>query len=62
MSHRKIQKKDFEGKTIKSIDCRAVNVLRFFFTDGTAIAIETENYAMVACDECVEEVASPVKN
>lgn len=53
MSHRKIDKKDFEGKTIAELDCRAVNLVRFKFTDGTTIAIEVEsNFVLAACDEC----------
>jgi len=57
MSHRAIKAKDFVGKTIERMDCRAVNIIRFFFTDGTAIAIETDYlgaglYGMVACDVC----------
>lgn len=54
MPHRDLDPKDFVGKTIKKVDFRAVNVIRFFFTDGTAIAIETENHAMIACDVCVD--------
>lgn len=60
MSHRKIKKSDFEGKTIKKIDCRAVNFIRFEFTDGTALALEGElvtSYGIagiLACDECAK--------
>lgn len=53
MSHRLIDPKDFIGKTIANVDARAVNITRFYFTDGTAIAIETEGDAMVTCNECL---------
>jgi hypothetical protein len=61
MSHRNPKPRDFVGKTIKRIDTRAVNVWRFFFTDGTAIAIEVEAVGlglsgMVVCDACVSGV------
>lgn len=54
MSHREITPADFEGKTIAYIDCGAVNILRFYFTDGSAIAIEHERDGMVACDACAD--------
>jgi len=57
MSHHLVRNKDFAGKTIKYIDARAVNFVRFFFTDGTALAIEVESVGpgltgMVVCSEC----------
>ena len=56
MAHRDLDPKDFEGKTIKRADFRASNILKFYFTDGTAIAIEAESdFTMVACDVCVDE-------
>ena len=36
--------KDFEGKTIRRVDCGCVNVMVFHFTDGTCIIIETERF------------------
>jgi hypothetical protein len=49
----------FVGKTIESVDCRAVNIIRFYFTDGTAIALETDYmgvgiYGIVACATCAK--------
>lgn len=57
MSDRMPRKSDFVGKTIKRIDTRSCNIWRFFFTDGTAIAIEVEAvapmvYGMLVCEEC----------
>ena len=34
---RKIQDTDIVGKTVKSIENNAVNVLRLTFTDGTTV-------------------------
>lgn len=58
MAHRDVKRSDFEGKTVAKIDCRAINIFRFYFTDGTALAIEVDAvglnvYGMVACDVCV---------
>lgn len=36
-----INQKDFLGKTIKSMDTSAVNEVKFQFTDGTEVALET---------------------
>lgn len=55
MSHRPLRCRDFEGKTIQKVDVRAVNIIRFYFTDGTALAIEAEGHVMVACEECARE-------
>lgn len=38
-----INKRSFVGKTIKRMDTRAVNVIRFYFTDGTSAEIEVES-------------------
>lgn len=38
-----IKKRSFVGKTIKSMDTRAVNVIRFYFTDGSEVEIEVES-------------------
>lgn len=59
MAHHDVNPKDFEGKTIARLEASCVNVIRFFFTDGTAIAIEVDAvgigiYGMVQCDVCVE--------
>lgn len=48
---------DFIGKTITAFDGESINVWRFAFSDGTAIAIEVEGfgaagYGMVVCEEC----------
>src|ERR1700679_1462208 len=58
--HQLIQAKRFVGKTIKRIDASCINITRFFFTDGTAVAIEVENFGavgcgMVQCAECVTD-------
>lgn len=37
-----INHNDFVGKTIESMDTRAVNEVVFCFTDGTSAALETE--------------------
>lgn len=57
--HRDIDPKDFEGKTIQKLEADAVNIIRFYFTDGTSIAIETEGFGgglvgMVSCTSCVD--------
>lgn len=57
MSHKLLKNKDFAGKTIKRIDAKAVNIVTFYFTDGTSTAIEIEAvgpgiYGLVVCDEC----------
>jgi hypothetical protein len=57
VSHRLIKASDFVGKTISRIDAKCVNVTRFWFTDGTAVAIEVDAvgpgiYGMVSCEEC----------
>lgn len=44
MFSRKLEKSDFVGKTIKDVDCRAVNVLKLFFEDGTSIEIDVESF------------------
>ena len=53
--HRRPRKRDFEGKTIKRFRCDADNVWRFWFTDGTAFAIQSETFCGVACMEICEE-------
>ena len=40
---RKITDADLVGKTIKSIDNQAVNVLRLSFTDGTGLELWAED-------------------
>lgn len=39
---RKVRASDFVGKTIKSLNTRADNVLAFTFTDGTYLEIWSE--------------------
>jgi hypothetical protein len=60
MTHRKLKARDFVGKTVAQVDVRAVNIIRFFFTDGSAVAIEVDHFGhdlwgMVACDECTDD-------
>ena len=38
----RINKKAFEGKTIKSMDTNAVNCVTFHFTDGTKATLEVQ--------------------
>lgn len=61
MSHRKVRKEDFIGKTIADVNCKAVNILTFYFTDGTALALEGELFheipTIVACEACVQKCA-----
>lgn len=39
---RRVEKVDFEGKTIASIDNSCVNVVVFTFTDGKSISLYSE--------------------
>lgn len=53
---------DFIGKTITDFDGSCINVWRFRFSDGTALAIEVESFGhglmgMVVCEECAAEMA-----
>ena len=67
MSERDPRKSDFVGKTIKRVDTKSCNIWRFFFTDGTAIAIEADTMwtgagdlpVMQVCEECAVEVEGP---
>ena len=57
--NRKPRKSDFVGKTIKSVNISACNIWTFYFTDGSAIAIEAEVFhpgfaAMEVCRACVQ--------
>ena len=56
--HRRPKKRDFERKTVKRFVATADNIWRFWFTDGTSFAIQSENFSGVACmeicDQCVE--------
>lgn len=54
MSHRSPRPSDFVGKTVTRVDFRATNLLRFYFTDGTAIALEHERDVITACTECAQ--------
>lgn len=42
MSHRDVKPSDFVGKTVLRVDARAINIVRFWFTDGTTLALEHE--------------------
>ncbi len=59
MSHRKLVPADLEGRTIVKADCRAENLLRLTFSDGTRLAIEVEQWTMVACDTCAAPKKQP---
>lgn len=45
MAYRKVQSKDFEGKTILKggVDCSTVNMVRLQFTDGTTLDLWAED-------------------
>lgn len=59
MAHRRPRQKDFVGKTIQAAYTNADNIIRLWFTDGTAIAIEAETFTLAVCDECVGECPVP---
>jgi hypothetical protein len=42
MAYRRIRDSDFIGKTVSRIDSEAINYVRFYFTDGSSISLETE--------------------
>jgi len=45
--HRRPEKKsDFEGKTILRFEADADNIWRFWFTDGTAFAVQCEDFSV----------------
>lgn len=51
---------DFVGKTIDHIDTGACNVWKFFFSDGSAIAIEADVWGpglpiMQVCEKCARD-------
>lgn len=50
--HQPLHPAFFEGKTIAKVDFQACNIFRFYFTDGTAIALEHERHGMVMCRVC----------
>lgn len=54
MPHQDVNPKSFEGKTIKRVEAEAINVLKFFFTDGTSTALEVEGFGLVQCDACAD--------
>lgn len=45
MPMRKVNKSDFEGKTVQNIDARAANVIKFTFTDGATLEIWAETFS-----------------
>jgi hypothetical protein len=59
--HRRPTKRDFQGKTIKRFVRSADNLWKFWFTDGSAFAIQSDNFGayglacMEVCDQCVGE-------
>lgn len=51
---RRVEDKDFVGKTIKSIDCDCDNYIEFGFSDGTSLMIQSElirNQAVIAVED-----------
>lgn len=52
--HRRPKRADFEGKTIKKFRRSGDNVWRFWFTDGTSFAIQSELFSGLACMEICE--------
>lgn len=59
--HRRPKKKDFEGKTIKRFVRSADNIWKFWFTDGTSFAIQSDSFGsygvacMEVCDVCARD-------
>ncbi len=55
--HRRPEVADFQGKTVKRFELDADNIWRFWFTDGTAFAIQCESSNgipyMELCDVCI---------
>jgi hypothetical protein len=67
MPERDPKPEDFVGKTIISFDGSSVNVWRFGFSDGTAIAIEAETWGpglpgMAVCEECAADWVTERQN
>lgn len=60
MAHRNVVREDFVGKTVVGINCRAVNMLQFEFSDGSRVALEASTVtearipAIQACEDCVD--------
>jgi hypothetical protein len=58
--HRLPTSADFVGKTVARFDGDTSNIWRFWFTDGSAVAIQCETFGpyqipgMELCDVCVE--------
>lgn len=52
--HRRPIRRDFEGKTIKRFRRTADDVWRFWFTDGTSFAIQSDLFHGLACMELCE--------
>lgn len=55
--HRRPFKRDFEGKTIRKFRRDADNIWRFWFTDGSAFAIQSDLFSGLACMELCEQCA-----
>lgn len=55
--HRRPRKRDFEGKTVTRFVRTADNIWRFWFSDGTSFAIQSETHygaaIMELCDVCI---------
>ena len=62
--HYKPTPQDLVGKTIIAFECSAVNVWSLRFSDGTAVAIETEVFGphgipqMTLCNVCWQDEQS----
>ena len=39
---RRVKEQDLVGKTIKGVDCEAINCLTLHFTDGTSLELEAD--------------------
>ncbi len=43
MNSRQVTNADFAGKTVSFVNTKALNVLVFFFTDGSIVEVESVN-------------------
>lgn len=57
--HRRPKKKDFEGKTITKFQGGAANIWKFWFSDGTSFAIQSELFYGIPCMELCEVCVKP---
>jgi len=59
MSHDYVDPSKFEGKTILRVEAKAINIVRFWFTDGTSTALESDSFGngimgIAQCDTCID--------